>query len=107
MFGPKSSLELTNRFERLFQVQHWVAARDTGAGSVHGSPLLDDLVPAGAATFVGEHVGRLAPVFRERAVIAAPVTLPGDEQDEFAALLALNTAFGLTRLSRKDFGGHR
>ena len=36
-----------------------------------------------------------------------PSGISGDEQHEFAALLALNTTFGLTRLSRKDFGGHR
>ena len=107
MRGTEGGLELTDRFECFLKVQHWVAAGDVGSRGVHGTALFDDLLPRRATTFVGKHVGRLAPVFRERAVIATPVTLAGDEQDEFAALLALNAPFGLAFLGWKNFGCHR
>ncbi len=104
--GAEGSLQLTNRFKRLFQIKHWVAARDAGAGGVHGLSFFDDLLPRCAPTFVGEHVRRFSPVFRQRAVIAAPVAFAGDKQDKFAALLALNTSLWLTLLRREDFGDH-
>ena len=106
MVGAKGCLELANRFEGLFQIEHRVAAGDTGAGGVHGMSLLDDLVPRRAPAFVGEHVRGFPSVFRQRAVIAAPVAFAGDEQDEFAALLALHATLSLALLRREDFGGH-
>ena len=34
------------------------------------------------------------------------MALPGDKENQFAALLALNATLGFTRFCRKNLGGH-
>lgn len=107
VIGSERSFQFANGLQGAFEVEHRVTARDARSGRVHRAALFDDLFPGGAPALVGEHVGRLAAVFRQRAVRAAPVAFAGHKEHEFAARLALHAALGFALLGREDFRGHR
>ena len=88
----KLCLQGSNPLKRSLSGHQRVTSGNPGTCSPHSSGFLDNLVKVLAASLVGEHVVDVATSLRKRTVIAAPVAVPGDEQDQFTSHLTLDAS---------------
>ena len=77
-----------------------VATGNSGSRGPHRSSLLDDLIEGLAPPLVCEHPVDVPPSLRKGAVVALPVAVPGYEEDQFAAHLALDAPLRVREVGR-------